>query len=127
MSQILHGEDIVSREQYLALLAHQGGPLPLLESQDSVPARINHGRWIVDCECRGAQLVYFSDLRTWCPRCGNVASGGAWRQVAIPSNWRDIEQILNLRPELANRNWQPGETVEMLRNENSTHNLLVLR
>jgi hypothetical protein len=41
--------------------------------------------------------------------------------VVAPENKNEIDEVLKLRPNTANRNWMPGETVEMLHLENVLH------
>jgi len=94
-----------------------------------VAARINHGRWLVDCPgCNSALVVDLSELVFMCVECGNAANDGKWFQVTVPKNRKAIETELLKRPwngrnpaEAVNRNWQPGETITMLKQENTDH------
>ena len=91
----------------------------------AVYARVNHGRWIVDCPaCPSAQIVQPGDtsfvclsLDPLCPAYGEVV------EIAWPPVWRAIEAILAHRPNKVNRNWYPWETLADLRAENLAHGL----
>ena len=102
-----------------------------------VLARIDHGRWLADCECGGAEYVDPSDPIFFCLACGNPAQAGAARPVAFPKNAAEIEMALLVRPVEATgssaferamtarplvaglgRSWQPGETLAQLRRQN---------
>jgi hypothetical protein len=110
------------------------GPLPDPTEDNTsgeVAARINHGRWLVDCGgCNSALVVDLSQLVFMCVECGNAANDGKWFQVTVPSNRKAIETELLKRPmngrnpaEAVNRNWSPGETVAMLKKENTDHDI----
>lgn len=109
---------------YLAIFhAKSGlGPLPPLGSDMSpaVLARVDLGRWLVDCSaCAAAVVVDDEDLVFICPKCGG---DGNWRAVIMPAEREEIEEILLMRPGFreANRNrfWSPGETLLGLAAEN---------
>lgn len=53
-------------------------------SGDPVTARVDHGRWIADCECRGAEYVDPEEPMFWCFSCQNLANGGKARPVKFP-------------------------------------------
>lgn len=83
---------------------------------------VNHGRWVAICpECVGG----ISTGRGWnearCFDCGAV-----FRTVVWPKEMEDIERALLLRLD-ANRNWLPGETVDMLLGENIEHRVTEVR
>lgn len=87
---------------------------------ENLAARVNHGRWIVQCDnCHGAQLASRTDRRFFCTDCLNSAQKGRWRYVNWPSkaDTAAIEEALAPRP-IANRNWEPGETIDRLLTEN---------
>ena len=96
-----------------------------------VAARINHGRWLVDCSgCNSALVVDLGQLVFMCVECGNDHNGGKWLRVTVPANREAIETELLKRPwsgrnpaSAVNRNWEPGETVAMLKNENTEHGI----
>ena len=108
------------------------GPLPeptKANTAGEVAARINHGRWMVDCGgCNSAQVVDLSELVFMCVECGNAGNEGKWLQVTVPGNRKAIEDVLLQRPmngrnpaDAKNRNWEPGETVAALKKENTDH------
>lgn len=92
-------------------------------------ARVNHGLWIASCECgaRGAPspgcVVWLSIPLGWCVRCGNQATGRGWRPIALPppDMREEIERLLELRAEVGDRNWSPGESIEDLIREQLEH------
>lgn len=85
---------------------------------EAVEVRAEHGRWLVDCpDCKGAQYAPLTDHRFMCNNCANLAIGSLWRPVVWPKDRENIETLLEARPMLHNQNWNPGETVGDLRNE----------
>lgn len=102
------------------------GPLPTIDRENMgtvVLARVDLGRWLVDCSaCANAVVIDDEDLVFICPRCG---SGGKWREIVMPADREEIEEILLMRPGFrdANRNrfWFAGESVEKLLMENVEH------
>jgi ribosomal protein L37AE/L43A len=110
------------------------GPLPDPTEDNTfgeVSARINHGRWLVDCPgCNSALIVDLGQLTFMCVECGNNHNGGKWLRVTVPRNRSAIETELLKRPmngrnpaEAVNRNWEPGETVAILKQENTDHGI----
>lgn len=95
-------------------------------------ARVNHGTWIAPCPCaapglpRPGMIVFKDTPIAWCLRCENAEVGGAWRPVVLPppDEVAAIEALLSARPDLATRNWEPGETVADLAAENAAHGLV---
>ena len=96
-------------------LLPQGG----ISDAESVKARVNHGRWIVDCECRGAEFAFDEGL-FMCQSCYNAGHKHQYRRLVFPKNRKGIEMELIQRPE-PNRNWYPGESIAKLRAENEEH------
>ena len=87
-----------------------------LHEVSTVPsARINHGRWIVDCECNGAGFTCPKVKVACCFDCGRV-----YLNVKFPRDAVKIERLLTERP-MMNRNWRKGETVKTLIAENIEH------
>lgn len=77
----------------------------------SVFAYVNHGRWVADCPCGGAELV--TETRPLlCGSCGMV------RRVVWPPDAEDIENLLAVRVDEKTQNWNPGETLAGLAFEN---------
>ena len=80
-------------------------------------AEINHGRWLINCECHGAAVTCRTAKIACCFDCGRVHL-----VVKFPRNAAKIESILLARP-MANRNWKKGETVKFLMAENVEHEM----
>jgi hypothetical protein len=101
-------------------------------------ARINHGRWVVDCAsplCASAMApgppALDGSQRVWpgltvgqstmtCRDCGHVTGGVVW-----PPDTLGIEVVLSWRPDPETRNWEPGETITGLLEENVAHGVPV--
>lgn len=108
-------------------------PIPPLERRAPdaapLPARINHGVWIVSCSCRAdgepapGMIVWLTVPWAWCIRCRNRAAGGAWRPIDLPSSddREALEAVLERRAEIFDRNWEPTETVGQLIVQNREH------
>jgi hypothetical protein len=96
-----------------------------------VAARINHGRWLVDCAgCNSALVVDLGWEFFMCVECGNNHNERKWLRVVVPEQREAIEAELLKRPwngrnpaEAVNRNWEPGETVATLKQENIDHGI----
>ena len=96
------------------------------EAVGAVKARINHGRWLVDCTtpgCGGADCVSKPEPFFICWRCGSPENGGKPYHVIFPANAKAIEALLLKRPaavpfRATHRNWTPEETLVKLRKEN---------
>lgn len=82
-------------------------------------AYINHGKWLVKCECGGCEKVW-EEGWVMCQSCFNALSGHKFRPTVFPKKRKDIEALLSLR-RLPNRNWLPGETLLFLKAENEAH------
>ena len=89
------------------------------EESTPLKAYVNHGRWLVKCECGGCEKVW-EEGWVMCQSCLNAAYGHKYRKTIFPTSRKAIEAILVVRP-LSNRNWSPGETLAMLRRENEEH------
>ena len=88
---------------------------------DSKPlkAYVNHGRWCAKCECGGSEYVW-EEGWFMCCGCLNSKHKHKYRQVVFPSNRKKLEMILMMRP-ILNRNWFPGESLDILKQENEAH------
>lgn len=85
-------------------------------------ARVDWGRWIADCPCGGAEMVWIEGPHViWCASCGNAALAGQWRPVALPERVHEIILTLGERPHQKDRNWQPGVSIEELAEWNAEH------
>jgi hypothetical protein len=105
---------------------HAWGPgveqrIPTALSPHALPVKANHGRWVVECPCGAAQMTGRTDPRFYCVECGNALFDGKWVSVEWPKNAAAIEQELDRRPLVSNRNWFPGETVAVLRDETKSN------
>ena len=82
-------------------------------------AELNHGRWIVKCpECPSASErggPGFTDGVSFV--CVNCGAGGV---PVWPEDRDRIEVAVQGRPQ-RNRNWEPGEPVDLLIAENIEH------
>lgn len=107
---------IYARMRMMGIL--QSVPLAV---DDSSPlnAYVNHGRWLVKCECGGCEYAWEEKL-FMCQSCWNSGHKHKLRRVAFPLYRKAIEMMLAQRP-LINRNWKPGETIDRLRKENREH------
>lgn len=78
---------------------------------------INHGRWVADCiNCGGGVACGPSLPEGCCLDCGHVFG------IDYPADWRDAVRELEARPQRF-RNWEPGETVQDLRDENTARGI----
>lgn len=97
-----------------AMSRKSGVPHQVEESRN---AYINHGRWVVDCDCNGAGFASREWKISCCFDCGAV-----YTSVTFPRNASKIEKtLLKRNPE--NRNWNHGETLKILIQENVDHGL----
>lgn len=100
-------------------------PPPATDLADALPllARVDHGRWLVDCDtCKSAEAIWYDAPMMFCRSCRNPSTHGMWRKVALPKERNDIIAILNLRP-TQHQNWSPGDTLEELRADNELHQI----
>ena len=83
-------------------------PLDLIPTSDEpIGARLEHGRWIVECpKCNDPQLMS-STMRFLCVCCEN----SVWHKVSIPDK-DAIETLLSLIP-VSFQDWN-GESIEQL-------------
>ncbi len=84
----------------------------LTRSELTLDAYISHGRWVADCSC-GAGIVVSPVLgEAACTDCATMF------RLRFPEERQGIERVLLARPDVRNRNWRPGETIERLEAEN---------
>lgn len=98
------------------------GPVPTFKGLSNVIAyaRVDHGRWIVDCPfCPGAARAGWREARFICAECFHVGTEaeGKFIRVEWPPNVEEIETVLEARPP-QRRNWWPTEEISKLRAEN---------
>lgn len=100
-------------------------PFPGLAMEPPAYARVNHGRWIIDCPfgCGGAEMLDDSRPTFFCCECRNAATYHRPVVVVVPDNREFIEAVLLRRPEYPTRNWRPGETIADLEAENTARGL----
>ena len=99
-------------------------PLEHVANEMPLEARVDHGRWIVDCpDCSGAEYVWDDVLLMQCCSCWNQGVGRKWRRVSITPQRPQIESILKARPQTENRNWRSDESLTKLRGENRARGL----
>ncbi len=87
---------------------------------DSTPlrAKINYGRWVVDCpNCDNVEFA-FEDGLFFCTSCQNGDKKP--RRVLIHQDRKKIEKILSKRM-IKNRHWDSSESIEDLEKENKAH------
>ena len=91
-------------------------PAPLVRETTDVLARLDAGRWVVDCPmgCGGAEMVSQADAVFLCLSCG---SDDRWWPVSFPINLRAIEAEVVKRKDPHGWAWNPGETLAQLRAE----------
>jgi hypothetical protein len=121
-SKIRYAEDEFSAHTLPAWLdaldarAAQAGiprpPRPVGEAPAAPPvtARMNYGRWIADCECHAAVLLFRGEQAGrwfWCPACGNAGAGGKLRPVVWPPDRERIDRDMATLP-AAVANWDPA-------------------
>lgn len=117
-------EGPLPRSELAILEVRLGDPTAPVEGAD-VMAVVNAGRWIVSCECGGAEYVDLERPVFMCCACWNAAQGHQWRRIRLPSarRRRAIERVLLVRRDRRTRNWQPGEKVADLERENREHGI----
>jgi hypothetical protein len=119
------GRKAGSRDFHRAALAKIGKEL-LVERSPSVNIRgvnafVNHGRWIAQCECGGAEVVDPEDPFFLCLSCLNAEFKERMRLVRFPAGRGLVEAALMARKDPRTRNWAVGEPVERLREETERH------
>jgi len=96
-------------------------PIDLVTAETTVSAMVNHGRWMVSCPwCAGAEILYLSKLQFLCLSCMNKSVNGRFITVDLPSFHNAIEVQLLKRP-IQFQNYEPGQTIQDLVNENIEH------
>ncbi len=81
-------------------------------------ARIEYGRWIVDCPNCGNAEFAFEDKLFFCSLCHNSNINGQVRKVKMPKERTGIENVLGTRC-IVNRHWKDTETIKDLESENT--------
>lgn len=90
----------------------QLGSRPLGEAPDAAPvyARMNYARWLADCECGAAVMLFRGEAGKWfwCPACGNASTGGKLRPVIWPAGRDQIDTDMSTLP-AGLAQWEPSE------------------
>ena len=105
------------RQRHADILAKnraRGFPVEAHTDARPIVARVNHGRWLVDCVACGSGAGVDPD---W-PEARCFGCGAIYTSVVLPPDRVAIETVLVKRPRLDTRNWEPGETADTLRAEN---------
>ena len=93
----------------------QQGEKSIQEIDTQQEAYVNHGRWVVDCECNGAGLTSPSFKVSCCFDCGRV-----YTNIKFPQQVKKIEETLLARYNQTSRNWK-GESLQVLLDENTKY------
>jgi hypothetical protein len=87
----------------------------LVENAEPKQVFINHGRWVIRCDCDNGVVTPppQPDAQAICPSCGTI-----WTTLVFPDDADVVEATLTERPFKKNQNWEPGESVNDLQREN---------
>lgn len=89
-------------------------------SAPTVPAIVNHARWLARCPCGGAERVEIGQPVATCASCGATLRV-RWPR---PDARAAAGALLELRPDERTRNWESDrEAVADLAAENRAHGL----
>lgn len=102
-----------------AMIRHDIKQIPGMDEGKPLMAFVNHGRWLVKCECGGAEYAWEEGL-FMCFSCFNSAHKHNFRRAVFPEGRAIIERLLEVRP-LLNRNFLLTDTVKVLEAENEEH------
>jgi hypothetical protein len=102
-------------------------PTCVVQDAPTAHAELIEGRWAVRCPfdgCNSAQHASATDHRFFCANCRNVLIDHEYVELVWPqpASVEKIEAIVGYRLP-TNRNWQHGETLKKLRDENKDHGL----
>ena len=112
-------DEYVRRIIYATMKRHGIRYYPSVDEGEPLKAFVNRGRWLVQCECGGAEHAWEEGLFI-CRSCFNSGHGHRVRLSVFPKDRAKIEDLLNVRP-LDNRHWFPHESLADLRRENRHH------
>ncbi len=106
------------REKFLAAIAKRASMGERIETHEvfaQKDAQINHGRWLIECECGSGVAVDPEFDNGYCFGCGAIHTS-----IAFPGadDLQEIQHSLLDRPKSINRNWVPSEPVSDLIDEN---------
>ena len=119
--RVKSAEEYLSRHtQKMNEKARRGSQFRVHEDPEPLTAYVNGGNWIVRCSCGAGNATDPQWRIACCYGCGAIH-----RTIAFPPSAALSEGVrLLLDRPVANRNWEPGETVDDLRRENDEHGLL---
>lgn len=92
-----------------------------VQLRNATYARVNWGRWIADCPapfCLSALQLWQGQKFYLCPECETQG------EVMWPAAVDGIERLLIMRPDPFTRNWDWGEDLHDLLNENMLHGIM---
>lgn len=101
------------------IYANTGVLVTVHEDATETVARVNYGRWMVDCRCGSGALADPAFPEARCFYCGAVIH--PIRFPPMPDRVR-LEQLLVVRP-IEHRHWRPNESIESLADDNAEHGL----
>ena len=89
------------------------------DDYDERGAFVDAGRWIINCECGAGNAAHPDwDGMAVCTECGSVHHNVVFPDLAMR---RQIEVLLDERPDNRNKFWFAHESIEQLRQENVEH------
>jgi hypothetical protein len=90
------------------------------DSATPVNARVDWGRWVIDCTCGTVVMVQPEWTYAPCAECGIVHQA-----IVYPAERTTVEQLLDVRQQRTQFFDPATETIEMLIAENLAHGLPV--
>ena len=119
--RILHHEDVHDSpiDQFIAYHMRKNGfgvpPSPGEPdsfSKKTLKARVDDGRWLVDCPNCNSALVISGQFDIFiCAECGSPENNGLWYFTEYPKDREEIERLLLLRPAGMGRGFVEGSNV----------------
>lgn len=114
-----HVHDVATYLMWQAAQLSARGVAARHESTEALEARVEHGRWIVNCsDCRAGLFTAPEIPVACCAECGAV-----YRRIVFPDDAAAIANVLLARPLRENQGWLPSETLDDLKRENREHGL----
>jgi len=118
-----HGEHMSYRDYLLKVMrGYWPNANPQLSWEPGgkpLKAEIGSSNWRVRCDVCSEIIIYEPGEVFICPQCANSSNSYRARNVLMPDNRAEIENILLQRPDPQTRDWFPNETVEQLLAENA--------
>ncbi|WP_328860882.1 hypothetical protein [Streptomyces sp. NBC_00306] len=92
---------------YMERVTQRSWPRPKGQSGVTLIARIDAGRWVVQCpDCDSAQVVSPEDTRFWCVTC----QPDAWTRVRFPADPAAVEESVASKPARDRFWWADDDT-----------------